>query len=319
MRAGRAALPCSLALALACGDASEAPQSPPRTEDLGGDVVARVGSQPVHGATVRRIAEAQGVSLAEARERAVSDALMAEEARARRLDSPTVEAATVARILFDQLRLETAGPVTDAELEQVTERRWVSLRRPAATRVIHAVVLVQHREPARRVTDDERVRADRLAAEVRVAVELAADEARREPRAKSDPAAQVFEKLASLRAEPPLKIRVETLDPITDDGRFASRRGGSVVPEFTAALAALKERGDLTGPFRTSFGTHVAMMLERLPPLEVPAEERRRLVREEVLDDRIRARRKAMVDGSATEVAIAPNAEALLDLVRVQP
>ncbi len=70
----------SLAL-LSCGDGKAPP--PPAGAKLGGDVIARVGDEEITDATVLRISRAQNLSPREALDRAIFDALMAEEAKAR--------------------------------------------------------------------------------------------------------------------------------------------------------------------------------------------------------------------------------------------
>lgn len=300
-----------------CGDEPE-PASSPSSSDLGGDVVARVGGASIGAATVRRIAEAQAVTLEVARERAVHDALFAEEASARGLDAASLEATVLARLLAEALRGDVAGPITDEELERVTARHWLDLRRPEGYRVVHAVVLGRHGD--RRALDDaEARRASELGAAIRAAVGAAADRARAEPPAPDgDAAVAAFRELVQGIDAGGLEVKVEALDPFAADGRVLHPRGGTLVPEFVDVVSALRERGAVAGPFRTPFGVHVAMLLERTPPHEVPADERRALLADEVLDDRIRARRDALLEAESRRVELAPNAAALLDLVRVQ-
>lgn len=278
--------------------------------------MARVGGETISPETVRRIAAAQRVSLEEARARAVRDALFAEEARARGVEEDRLEATFLARALLDDLRRETAGPIRDDELERTTERHFPDLRRPEGVRTIHA--LVRPTGLRKEATEDQRARADAVAAALRDAVAGASELAREQPRADEDPAVAEFQRLVRTVPAGDLEVKVETLPPITRDGRVLQRRGGSFVAEYAAAVWPLRGRGDLTVPFRSPFGTHVAMVLERTPAREVPADERRRLLADEILDDRIRARRLAILEGGASRVELPPNAPALLDLVHVQ-
>lgn len=300
----------------ACGEASQR-SAPPSSVDLEGEAVARVGAESIAGTTIRRIAAAQAVPLEEARRRAIRDALFAEEARARGVDARALEANVLARSLFDDLRREAAGPVTDDELEEVTRRHWRELRRPEGVRVVHALVHRPRGGPPRPPTEADLAVMREVAGDVHAAVSPAADAARRGGDGHHG-AITSFRQLASGVDPRGFELTVEALDPFTAEGALMGASGGSLVPEFVEATWPLREPGAITAPFATSFGVHVAMVLERTPPREVPIEERRALVAPEVLDDRIRRRRADLLEPARLSVELAPNAAALLDLVAVR-
>lgn len=309
-----------LVLAAIVGAGCEAPPAAPgapSSADLEGEVVAQVGSQSVTAATVRRVASAQGITPEEARRRAIRDALFAEEARGRGADVRGLEASVLARSLFDVLRRESAGPVTDDELEAVTRRHWLQLRRPEGVRVVHALVHRPRTGPSRPPTEEEMSAMREVARALRAAVEPASAPARRGPEAREE-AVTSFRALAAAVDRREFEVTVESLDPFTSEGKLMGRSGGALVPEFVEATWPLRDAGALTEPFASSFGVHVAMLLERVPPHEVPAEQRRAFVADEVLDDRIRLRRREVLEPARSTVELAPNAGALLDLVAVR-
>jgi parvulin-like peptidyl-prolyl isomerase len=181
--------------------------------------------------------------------------------------------------------------------------------------------VVQVKSDAGQPADEaELARATEVARAIRGAVAAAASAARGDeaPASGDDPAAVAFRRAAGEVDARGFEVRIERLDPVAADGRVLRPGGGSLVREFADVASSLRERGDVAGPFRTPFGVHVAMLLERTPPHEVSADERRALLADEILDDRIRARRDALLASAGGRVELAPNAAALLDLVRVQ-
>lgn len=298
---------------LAC---SEAPPPPAPRVDLGGDVVARVGGLPITRDTVARIAAAQAVSPEVARDRAITDAVFAAEAKRRGLGDASASASVAARLLFAELRREEeARPLTDEEVEKVVARRWLELRRPASRRLVHAVVLVPKNSPGESVWHT----AEEVATEVREVVDQAASVARSQPfSAADDEALRAFLELAESVDAGGLELKAEDLGPIADDGRVVRPGGGSLVPEFMEGVRGLAARGDLAGPFRTSFGVHVVLQLDAAPAIEPPPEDLPALVRAEVVDERLRARRAQLIEPGRAKVEIPPSGPALLDLVRVQ-
>lgn len=177
----------------------------PSVEDLPPGVVARVGSDDISSRGVGQVAAAQRITREQALDRMVADALFAAEARDR--FPATVAAAergAAARALLEELQraARAAGPPTDTEVQQVTERRWWDLDRPPSVKVTHAVVRVK------KPVDDSAARelAERIA-KATVGAESAAD----------------FEKRATAVPANGLTVLVEHLPPVTEDGRVVPR------------------------------------------------------------------------------------------------
>jgi hypothetical protein len=288
------------------------------------DVAARVGGALVRKDQLARIASAQGIQPAAARDLAIHDALLAEEARARGLDAQRgvqlVESATLARVLaFDiAAAAEARGPVTDAELDAVTARHWVELDRPESSRTVHAIVLLKKDAPP-----DARTSASQLAETIRGAVAKVTDvasssEPQRDPRSPEDPVVAAFRKAVTDVPKGDRDIRVEPLPPVAADGRVVSEAGGHFDEAFARAAAKLERRGDVSPVIESSFGYHVILLLERVPAHTVPREERRAMVREEVMSTRARVEKDRLLGRLRAGVSIQPDAAALLALVPVE-
>lgn len=315
----------AVGLALASCEAP-APPSPPASSAGPDDasIVARVGDISITAAQVAGIAAAQRVSPGTARDLAVHDALLASEARARGLDADReihlAESAVLARVLVQDISLVTAaqGPVTDAELDAVTERHWTDLDRPDAARTVHAVVLWK-KDPSA----DTRAKAAAVADAIRTAIAPAADlaahsEPQRDPRGTEDPAIEVFRKAANAVAKGAFDVRVEPLPPVVADGRTLKGGADHLEEPFARAALALVHRGDVSTVIETSFGLHVILLLERIPGHTVPREERRAMVRDEVLSSRARTEKDRLLDGLRTRAAIDRSVDATLALVPVE-
>lgn len=320
----RPAIP--LALGLFLGTACEAPSPPPapppsQAAALGSAIVARVGDAPIHADQIARIAAAQNIPTIEARDLAVRDALLAAEAHARGIDADRqVELAAsgvLARALVRDIAAaaEAQGPVTDAELDEITARHWTDLDRPDASRVVHALV-----SPKKNAADGARARASSLAADIRKAITPAIDAAQHteppaDPRAE-DPVTEIFRKAATSVSASDLDVRVEPLAPVVADGRTFVP-GLTLDPAFAKAAVALTKRGDVSPVIETSFGFHVLLLLQRVPGETVPREERRAKVREEVMSLRARAAKEQLMSRLRPSAGIERNADATLALVPV--
>ena len=70
--------------------------------------------------------------------------------------------------------------------------------------------------------------------------------------------------------------------------------------------------------FDLAIGAEDRAMLERIPGRTVPREERRRMVREEVMSTRARVEKDKLIDGLRPGVAINRDVDALLALVPVE-
>ena len=239
-------------------------------------VAASVGTELVEVGTVARIASARGVPAAAARELAIRDALFSAAARASPEYADAVlvaERSNLGRALLElfERQAESGGPPSDAEVNELTAERWTELARPESVRTTHAVVIVEKPEqdiPARSL-------AEKLAVELRgigTSAEFVA-------RAQAFPAA-------------PLRIVAERLGPVTPDGRMweFNARPGTKYPTldaaYTKAATALQKPGDQSALVKSSFGYHVILLEERIPAVQPSLEERRALLRTEIVSRR---------------------------------
>jgi len=280
-------------LLLACSSGQDAPRAAEITT-LPEGVIARVGDDEIRAELVTQIASAQGVSLREARERAISDALFAAHARKVLSGTGWVESAersALARAVLEEIRREAdaAGPPSDAEVEELTLLRWLDFARPPLVRTTHVVVqddAAQKSEKSRRV-------AERLREALAGIVDGKAFE----------------EKAKSVDVEG-ANIKVEHLPPVALDGRIGdpNAQPGSEVARFEVSYAkaahAISEVPGSSGVIETSFGLHVILALERLPEKTVPIEERRQLMAREILDRRARKRHHALLEATNRAVPV---------------
>ncbi len=293
------------------------------------DVAARVGAVAIPVDSVARIAAAQHVSPAQARDAVVRDALFAAEARDRGLEhEPEVQrdiSAVLARRLLHRLKeeAESAGPVTDDELRVATERHWLDLDRPEGYRTVHAVVRLS--ADAGEATRDK---ARAIADAIRTAVLSSREVARRSepPRAAgtrqppTDPAADAFISAAKSVPAEGLDVVAQALPPVTAAGRVLTPEPQQFDVDFSrAAASSLNVRGDVSAPVASSFGVHIIMLLERIPSQVVPVEERRALVRDEIMTDRARAAQARLLEALRREPTVVGGVDALLELVRIDP
>jgi hypothetical protein len=305
----RATLGPLVALAAACAERSA---SKPLDQHLPPGIAAVVGNERVSVGSVERIARREQISLPEARNRAVDDALYATAARADPALADRVSVAergVLARAVLEHLRDEARalGPPSDDEVRALTAQRWPELERPASVRTTHAVVLVK--TPA----DDASARS--LAMALAAALKGVKNGDELVSRAQAFPAHG-------------LEIRAEHLPPVTPDGRMWDPDehpprpvGGTLDPDFTHAAQALAMPGDLSGVVKSAFGYHVILLDERYPELVVPFEQRR----VELADEVYAQRAKRELDGllgsirASTPVSSERAVEALTALVPVLP
>ena len=294
---------------LGCTQGDSSAVGPQSAATLSDGVVAVVGDQQIATATVERIVRAQSVSPESARDAAVRDALWAAAARANLSGFGIVasaERSILARALLEQFKQQAwAKPVTDAEVQEMTARRWADLDRPASARTTHAVARVE--KPA----DDGPARtvAERIAREVADITDP--DEFIK--RAKAVPAGAV-------------KVVAERLPPVTADGRVVQLNAppgaptSTFDPAYARAANALQAVGDKSPVTKTEFGYHVILLEERLEAHRVPPQRRRQLLTDEIMDNRARRLEEQVLEQarSSHPVEVRRSVADLTARVRVQ-
>lgn len=319
---GAALLAACLAL-FSCDAPAPPPKPAPVLAALDSSAVARVADVSIGADQIARIALAQHLPPGEAREQAIHDALLATEARARGLDAdPRVDLATsgiLARVLVQDIeaRAEAQGPVTDAELDEITARRWMELDRPDAARTVHAVVTLK-----KDATPDARARAAALAESIRKSIAPAAEIAQRTEPPKQqggpeDEAVAAFRTAAKAVPKGDLEVRIEPLSPVVADGRTLTP-GMQLERPFAQAALALAHRGDTSPVIETSYGFHVILLLERVPGFTMPREERRQKLRDEAITLRAVREKESLLARLRPSASISKNTDAILALVPVE-
>ncbi len=275
MTASRRLLSALCVSALACcAHRGGAPSTTDRAH-LSAGTAARVASEQISTMSVTRIAGAQGVSPAVARDRAVSDALFSAAARTT-LDAAiisVVERGALARALLERLKADAValGAPNDVEVAELTARRWQELDRPETVRTTHVVV-----KAASPAAD---ARARETAQRIREAVSGITD-------------SEQFMRVARAVPHEGLDLRAERLPAITLDGRvyYPDNPPADAAEQrfdrgFAAAAHALSP-GQVSEPTQTSFGYHVILCEERLPEQRVPLEQRRARLHDQVVKGR---------------------------------
>jgi peptidyl-prolyl cis-trans isomerase C len=300
-----------LALFACSGPPQPSPGGPlPSTATLPSGTLARVGPLAVSHEAVAAVARAEQLTPAAALDREIEDALFANGALQRGVDQFLgVRAAlrgTLARAVLESMKRDAGeSEPTDAEVAETTARHFIELDRPEGFRVIHAVV----RTPEN-ADSALKGRAKSLAERIADHVARASDEAD-------------FKSLAESVDRDGLEVLVETLLPVAADGRVldvdhpADRQ--TYAQPFARAASQLTRPGQKSGVVATEFGFHVMMLLERTPAQSVSLDERRRLLRSEILTERARQKRKELLASlkSSVETSIERSAETLLATVRV--
>lgn len=277
---------------------------------------ARVGDDVVTVEQVRALSKAANLSLEEARSKLVFDALMATGARDRgyeRHDDVIIRRrALLARTLLDQMKRDAdARPITEEEVGRYTELHWLDMDRPVARKTTHAVVM-----PKDPKSQTEAAKADEIANRIAEAVRSATD-------------AKTFKEKAEAVDAEGMKVVVQDLPPIADDGRVADldNRPPPQAPtktfaeEYTKAVFGIAQVGGIAKPFRSPFGTHVAMLVSIQPALQLPVERRRKMLSQEIRTGRVKKELDALKTTlrEKTPPNLERNVNSLLQLISEEP
>lgn len=276
---------------------------------LGQGVLARVGHEVVTVSAVAQTARVLALSRREALERAITDCLMAAEARARLRGHGTVrtiERALLARAMLEDIkaRARSAGPPTDEELAAIRAHEWLKFDRPPSVRTTHVVVLVK--------TPDDSHRSRLLAERIAVAV-----------RGITDPTE--FMRRARAVEAGGLEVKAETLPPVAADGRVVNldaREGPTQFDtRFAEAANSIEAVGGQSPVTESRFGWHVILLEERLPEKRVSDGQLRGLVFEQVVGERARQQTEQLLNAVKGRwvVHVERNATEGMGLVAVAP
>ncbi len=284
-----------------------------RASSLPDGIVATAGAFEIAADTIAKAAARAEISPRLALEREITDALFANAALREHLDeSPQIQAAIRARLARAAL-LQVHGEAqqaesSDAEIASATARHFVELDRPQAFRVVHALVKLPDKADAA-TTARARALAERLAEQVAPAKDEQDFRARAE----------------ALADRGDLELVVETLQPVAADGRIVDIEHPSAEPRtyvtpFARAASRLDEPGQKSGIVLTEFGFHLLMLLERTPPKTVPLDERKQLLRDEIVTERARRLKAELLArlAAATPTSIERSADALLVTVAAE-
>ena len=282
------------AFALSCSHQ----QAPPvQHVTIGANTVARVGTSGIASTLVLGVARAQHLDADAALDALVRDALLAEGARAKKLDLEPAKARDIvavrAKLVSDRIAADAKkiGPCSDAEVGELSKIHAREVDAPEEARVIHAIAM-----RPKKADDSQIARAKAVADALEQAVVGATSDDDFEARAKAVPHDGV-------------DVRVERLPAFAADGSTES--GGSMDTTFASAAFALASPGAISPVVETSFGWHVIRLDERIPAKRVGYEERREMFSEECVTRRARAAYSSLIAAkrAATRVEIARDAE----------
>jgi hypothetical protein len=259
----------------------------------------------IEPAVVTELARQRSIPIARARELVEEDALLAAElGRQEPARSLSLQRLVLARELSQALLLdaERVGPPSDQEVADLTSERWWELDRPRMVQVVHAVV----------ISENENMAAAALAERIAAAVAPAASAADFEQAAKAVPALD-------------FQVRVETLPPVTADGRAIDPDKApplgpptqNFAVEFATAAQKLERVGQLSPVVRSPFGYHVLRLLRIVEPRVFSLAERRERLHAEVTQRRALAEQRRLLSEQRQQSAPQQERSALRSIARL--
>lgn len=303
----------ALVFAAGCSNTGSSQQHPAtRAIRAEPDLVAAVGTSAITADILRRaVAKAEGrpqarlAQLVELR----SCGLYAQQGGLQQGRRQMAERAVLARALLARIEDAAKSPSTpsDAEVESMTETRWIDLDRPVAAITCHAVVHAQGLDDAGGMS-----LAQRLADALR-------------------PATRCQEFLERANAFPVVgaKITAEPLPPVTADGRTMILdgkgepvdEGDAFDTEFARAAHQIKAIGEQSSVVRTRFGWHVILLEGRVAEHRVSFEERRRVLTDDILRKRAKDASDRLIVAlrQSTSITVERAATETAARVRVDP
>ncbi len=296
MRGRAAALSCLVGAAAACSP-SDGPPAAQRV--LGGDLVARAGTETIGVETVRRVASAQAISPKDALDRALIDAVLASEAKEKlsAADQQDATARVHARLMLAELAREARaqGAPTDAEVEAKTKKYWVRVARPASVITGNAVVLVP-----RDAAEAEWTKAEGIAKKIVEAASATVEPLKKggatydfENGSLSEPSGALAAFIAAAKAVDAegMRITAEYVPPVSADN-YTVIKAYEDRSRFDADYVAAAHKlapGEIASPVRSAHGVHVIVGVLRIPAEEVSLEDRRKRFADEIYSDRTRS------------------------------
>lgn len=259
-----------LASLVGCG--AEAPQAAPTGPTPDG-AVAMVAGKPIHRAAVVAVMREKHVSAREAVDALAFDARAAKIAEDAGFgDAHSVRSelrARLARALLEDLKARAdEGAPRPEEIARIRKDHWMEVDRPEGRRTVHVVVVADEK------SGEKREKAKAIAQKVWDKVKAATDEAS-------------FQKIAeAIPEEGGIEVKFESLPAVAKDARVVTPPGGAFDPAFATAVWSLEKVGDVSQPFSTSFGWHVAMVVEKLPAMRPSDEELLAVAMPEILANR---------------------------------
>ncbi|MDX2050834.1 MAG: peptidyl-prolyl cis-trans isomerase [Polyangiaceae bacterium] len=304
----RWAMVVAFEMMLACGSSA---RPAPVQAMLGPNRVAEVGAIAIPSSLLTRAAAAEMRGVEHALGGLTSDLLFGLEAE--RALSPAsvqqVKRATLARALLERIKseAEVRGLMPPEDRTRILEKLWKEVDRPPSARVTHAVVIIEG--------GVSEASARKLAEAIHAATASATTSEDFQARARAVPVGS-------------LKVQIESLPPVTADGRLVKQAGRAENHsaehfdlDFARAANALQAVGQQSEIVKTAFGFHVIRLDERLPEQRLPPAELEAALKQALHTERAGLRVKELLDRLNTEptVQVERSAKDLLQKLTMEP